>query len=124
MKFEQVCQTMHTYLSQKPMSSALLPLAAPLMLVFSALRILDNFISMDAVILAITFFGFFFCLVLTLSACSFLMTTAGLGLYTLDYIISLLRSLLVGHYFSLSTLLYVLVFGFFTYQSLRKYSAM
>ena len=34
-----------------------------------------------------------------------------------------LSSLIRIHYFSLSSLLYILVFGLLTYQSLRKYSA-
>lgn len=123
MKFEQVCQTMYAYFSQKPLINTLMPLSAPLMLIFVALRLLDNFINMDSAILAIAYLGFFFCLILTLSTCNFAMTTAGLGLYTLDYIIGFLSSLIRVHYFSLSSLLYILVFGLLTYQSLRKYSA-
>ena len=123
MKLEQVCQSMYAYFSQKPPLNVLLPLAGPLMLLLAALRILDNWISLDAAILAITYFGFFLCLLLTLSTCNFLMVTAGLGLYTLDYLISFLRSLISVHYFSLSSLIYILVFGFLTYQALRKYAA-
>ena len=114
---------MYAYFSQKPLINTLMPLSAPLMLIFVALRLLDNFINMDSAILAIAYLGFFFCLILTLSTCNFAMTTAGLGLYTLDYIIGFLSSLIRVHYFSLSSLLYILVFGLLTYQSLRKYSA-
>ena len=120
MKFEQVCQTMYAYFSQQSLTRTLLPLAAPLMLVCAALRIVDNFFGMDSLILAITYLGFFFFLILTASACNFTMVTAGLGLYTLDYVISFLSGLIRFHSFYFSNLLYILVFGFLTYQALRK----
>lgn len=120
MKFEQVCQTMYSYFSQKSLIKVVIPLAVPLMLIFAALRVLNTFISMDSVVLAIIFFGFFFFLVLTVSACNFRMAAIGLGLYALSYAISFLMSLIRYQNFHLSTLLYVLVYGFLAYQALRK----
>ena len=120
MKFEQVCQTMYAYFSQKPLIKVAIPLAMPLMLIFAALRLLNTFISMDSVVHAIIFFGFLFFLILTVSACNFRMAAIGLGLYALSYAVSFLSSLIRYQNFRFSVLLYVLVYGFLAYQALRK----
>lgn len=120
MKFEQICQSLNTYLGQNPVIRVLMPLGMPLMFVCVILQILGRFISLGSVISTVAFLGFFFFLLLVLSNCNFKMAAVGLGLFTITYLYSFLYSLFKYRNFNYSAVIYVLVFGFFAWQAWRK----
>ena len=120
MKFEEVCQTLNAYFTKKNFMNVLLPLSVPMLLVCAILRFVMNFISLGSVLSAVTYFGFFFALLMVLSLCNFKMAAIGLGIYALDYAYSLLYNLIRYQYVSASTVIYFIVFGFFAYEAYKK----
>lgn len=124
MKFEQVCQPLNQWFSQHPIFRVLLPLSMPLMFLCAGLRVLDNFISLGNAVITLTFLGFFLFLLLVVSTCDFRMTAAGLALFTLDYLIGLLSTLIRVHSLPWGSLIYVLVFGYLAFLAYRKSMSM
>lgn len=119
MKFEQVCQPLNAYFSQHPLFRVLLPLSIPLMLLCAALRLVDFFISLGLVA-TVAYLAFFLFLILTISTCNFRMAAAGLGLFALDYVFSLVRSLMKYHTLSYVSVIYLLLFGYLAFLAYRK----
>lgn len=120
MKFEQVCQPLNAYFAQHPIFRILLPLAIPLMLLCEGLQILGIFISLGGLVSVVTFLGFFLFLILVVSTCNFRMVSIGLAMLTAEHLISLLRSMILYRSLSYGSLVYVLVFGWLTFQAYRK----
>lgn len=120
MKFEQVCQPLNAYFAQHPVFRILLPLAIPLMLGCAGLNLLAFFISLGGVVNALVYLGFFLALLLVVSTCNFRMASVGLGLYALDYLLSMLRTLIKYHSMPYSSLIYCLVFGYLAFLAYRK----
>lgn len=120
MKFEQICQSLNTYFTQNAIIRVLLPISMPLMFVCVILQILGRFISLGGAMNAIAFLAFFFFLLLVLSNCNFKMAAIGLGIFTITYLYNFVYSLLKYRTFNYNAVIYVLVFGFFTWQAWRK----
>ena len=120
MKFEQVCQSINAFFAQNPIIRVLLPLSAPLMFVCVALQVLGNFISLGSVMSAVSYIGFLFMLILVLSECKFKMASIGLAIYAATYVYSLLRSIFKYHTVNWVSVIYLLLFGYFAFQSYRK----
>ncbi len=120
MKFEQVCQSLNAYFGQHPVFKVLLPLGMPIMMVCVILQEVGRFISLGSAMSTITFFGFFLGLLLVISLCNFKMAAIGLGIYALGYLYAVLRSLILYHSVNYSSIIYLLVFGFFAYEAYRK----
>ncbi len=120
MKFEQVCQSGLAYFQQHRIFKILLPLSIPLMFVAVALDILGIFVSLGSFVYAVLFFAFFLALAMTLAQCNFRMAAFGLGLYAIEYLISLLRTLIKYKYMPYGTLVYLVVFGFLAFLAYKK----
>ncbi len=120
MKFERVCQSLNVYFAQHPVFKVLLPLSVPIMLVCAVLEVVGRFISLGGVVNILVFWGFLLGLLLVLSLCNFKMASIGLVIDGAGYVLSFLINLIRYHYVSYSSLLYVLLFGFFAFQAYRK----
>ena len=120
MKIEQLCQTLKAYLSQFSTVRILLPLSSVLLYVCGGLRVLNVFVSLGSVVLALLFFIGLAAAVLTLAECQFLSLTIGLGLYAVSYALSFILSLVRAHYLAYGTLIYLLVYGLLAYLTYRK----
>lgn len=120
MKFEQVCQSINAFFAQNPIIRVMLPLSVPLMFVCVALQVLGNFISLGSVMSALSYIGFLFMLILALSECKFKMASIGLAIYAATYVYSLLRSIFKYHTVNWVSVIYLLLFGYFAFQSYRK----
>lgn len=124
MKFEQVCQPLNAYFAQHPVFRILLPLGVPLLLVCAGLQILGSFIALGGLVNSVAYIGSFLALILVVSTCNFRMTSLGLALISVDYLISLLHSVISYHSMSWGALLNLLFFGWLTIQAYRKSQAM
>lgn len=120
MKFEQVCQNLNAYFSEKAIGRTLLPLSVPLMLGCAVLRLVSYFISIGSFASALVFLVFFAALLLVLSTCNFRMTAIGLGVYAAYYVCAVLRSLIVSHTLAWGSLLYLAAYGYLAYAAYRK----
>lgn len=120
MKFEEVCQTLNAYFTKKNFLNVLLPLSVPIMLACAILQFVARFISLGSIVNAVTYFGFYFALLMVLSLCNFKMAAIGLAIYALDYVYSLVYNLIRYQYVSASTIIYILVYGFFAYEAYKK----
>lgn len=120
MKFEQLCQSINMFFMQNPIIRVLIPISTPIMVVCVVFHVLGYFIVLGSAIQALSFLGFFFTLLLILSECRFKMAAIGLGIYSLMHIYSVLRSLWKYHMMNWGSIVYLLVFGYLTYQCYRK----
>jgi len=120
MKFEQVCQSMNSFFQQNSIIRVLLPISVPIMFVCVTVQWLGNLISLGGVANAISQIGFFLMVFLVLSSCNFKMASVGLGIYALMYLYYILRSLLKYHSLNWGSVVYLVVYGYFTYQCYRK----
>jgi len=120
MNFEQVCQSLNVYFGQKPLFKVLLPLSVPLMFVCVILQELGRFVSLGSVVSALSFIGFFVGILLVLSNCNFKMAAIGFGIYALGYVYNVLLSLIKYQYINYSSIIYLLLYGFFAYEAYKK----
>lgn len=120
MKLEQVCQALGAYFEQHPVFKVLMPLGTPIMLACVILQEVGLFVNLGSVVETIAYLGFFLGLLLVLAACNFKMSAAGMGIFALGYLFSVLRSLIQYHSIYYSGIIYLLLFGFLAYQSYRK----
>lgn len=120
MKFEQVCQTALMYFQQHPVFKVLLPISMPLMLVFAALRLAQNLISLGSFVSALIFLGFLLMLFLTVAQCNFRMAAIGLAGFALDYLWTFLINLIRFHSLAYGTLLYLVVYAGLAFLSYKK----
>lgn len=120
MKFEQVCQKLNEYFTQKHVIRILLPISVPIMFICVALLWLGNFISLGSVTNTICYLGFWFAVVMVLSVCNFRMTAAGFGVYALLHAFNIVRSLIRYHSVDWSGVIYLVLYMYFAYQSYKK----
>ena len=120
MKFEQVCQTALAYFQQHPVFKILLPISMPLMLVCVVLRLVQNLVSLGSFVSALIFFAFLLMLFLTVAQCNFRMAAVGLAGFALDYLLSVVVSLIRYHSLAYGTLLYLVVYGGLAFLSYKK----
>lgn len=120
MKFEQVCQTLNAYFTQHSLFRILLPLSVPIMIICAVIHLVDGFISIGSVASAIVMFGFYLFLILAVSTCNFLMAAAGLGIYALYFVISLVRNLIQFRILSWAALVYLAVYGGLAFLAYKK----
>lgn len=120
MKFEQVCQSLSVYFSQKPIFKVLLPLSVPLMFICVILQELNRFISVGSVVSSLSYIGFFVALLMVLSTCNFKMASIGLAIFSLGYVYNVLYNVIKYQYINYSSVIYLLLYGFFTYQAYKK----
>lgn len=120
MKLEQVCQTLNAYLSQKPLFRTLMPLAPVLAIVFAAVSLLGNWISLGSFVNALCFVGFLVGLLLALSLCQFQMLAVALGLWAVDYAYGFLYNLIRYRSLAYGSLLYLAFYGALAFLSYKK----
>lgn len=120
MKLEQVCQTLNAYLSQKGPFRTLMPLAPVLAIVFAALNLVGNWISLGSFVYALCFIGFWVGLLLALSLCQFQMVAIGLGLWAVDYAYGFLYNLIRFRSLAYGSLLYLAFYGALAFLAYKK----
>lgn len=119
MKIEQLCQSMKEYFSQFSIIRILLPLSSVLLYVLGGIRLLNGFVGMDSLLMAVVEILYVASLLLVLSNCRFRDLSIGTGLMALRYAIVLIRSLFNG-YLSATSLLYLAVYGLITFLAYKK----
>lgn len=120
MKFEEVCRSFNVFLAQNHFISVLLPIAVPVMLVCVALQWLGMFVSLGGIVNAISYLGFFFMLLLVLSLCNFKMAAVGLGIYSLQYLFTFMKSLISYRSVNWAGIIYLAVYLYLAYRSYKK----
>ena len=120
MKFEQVCQSINTYFSQKSFFRVLLPLSVPILLVCVVLDVVNCFIRLGSVMNVIVYFIFILAFLLVISTCNFKMIAISLGVEGLTYVYTIIYYLIKYRTFNYSAIIYLLVYGFLAYQAYRK----
>ena len=123
MGFENVCKSLKNYFSNNKILAPLQMYALPVTLVCGALMVLDLIIPGFSLgwfytLVKVAFYLFFFML---LGTENFLMIAIALGLRAVYFLIDEIQDL-VGEYsyFSMASLIYVIVFGFLTYLAYMK----
>ncbi len=123
MGFENVCKSLKNYFSNNKILAPLQMYALPVTLVCGALMVLQLIIPGFSLgwfytLVKVAFYLFFFML---LGTENFLMIAIALGLRTVYFLIDEIQAL-VGEYsyFSMASLIYVIVFGFLTYLAYMK----
>lgn len=120
MKFEQVCQSALAFFQQSRIFKVLLPISIPIMFIVLALDILGIFVSLGSFVNALIFFVFFLSLFLTLARCNFRMAAIGLGVYALEYLISMLTTIIKYKYMPYGTIVYLVVYGILAFAAYKK----
>ncbi|SER86624.1 hypothetical protein [Butyrivibrio fibrisolvens] len=123
MGFENVCKSLKNYFSNNKILAPLQMYALPVTLVCGALMVLQLIIPGFSLgwfytLVKVAFYLFFFML---LGTENFLMIAIALGLRAVYFLIDEIQAL-VGEYsyFSMASLIYVIVFGFLTYLAYMK----
>ena len=123
MGFENVCKSLKNYFSNNKILAPLQMYALPVTLVCGALMVLQLIIPGFSLgwfytLVKVAFYLFFFML---LGTENFLMIAIALGLRAVYFLIDEIQDL-VGEYsyFSMASLIYVIVFGFLTYLAYMK----
>ena len=123
MGFENVCKSLKNYFSNNKILAPLQMYALPVTLVCGALMVLQLIIPGFSLgwfytLVKVAFYLFFFML---LGTENFLMIAIALGLRAVYFLIDEIQDL-VGEYsyFSMGSLIYVIVFGFLTYLAYMK----
>lgn len=123
MGFENVCKSLKNYFSNNKILAPLQMYALPVTLVCGALMVLDLIIPGFSLgwfftLIKVAFYLFFFML---LGTENFLMIAIALGLRAVYFLIDEIQDLVGAYsYFSMASLIYVIVFGFLTYLAYMK----
>lgn len=120
MGIEKVGIVFNEYCCSNKFLKVLLPINIPLLFVFAVLRNVQNFISLGSLVGTVVFIGFILSVLLTFSKSEYRMLSIGLGIYALDYIFNILRSLFKFHYINWSSVLYLALWGFFAFMAYKK----
>lgn len=120
---ENVSNALKTYFEGKPILPALLAFDMYVLLGCSALNFLDIFINLG-IISTFLYYVFFLGILLCLAKKNFFALAIGLGVEALINLIYIIKYL-PGDYgfFSWSSFIGMLVYGFFAYMAFKKYSA-
>ena len=123
MGFENVCKSLKNYFSNNKILAPLQMYALPVTLVCGALMVLQLIIPGFSLgwfytLVKVAFYLFFFML---LGTENFLMIAIALGLRAVYFLIDEIQDL-VGEYsyFSMASLIYIIVFGFLAYLAYMK----
>lgn len=120
MGIENVGIVFNEYCCNNKFLKVLLPINIPLLFIFAILRNVQNFISIGSSTGAIVFFGFILSALLTFSKSEYRMLSIGLGIYSLDYVYSIVRYLFKYHILNWSSIIYLVVWGFFAFMAYKK----
>lgn len=120
MQLEKVGSVWHEYCLANKVLKILLPLNIPLLMVTAVLRNLQNFISLGSAAGVIIYVGFITGILLTFAKAEYRMLSVGMGIYMLDYVYGISRSLLKYHNINWGSIMYLLVWGYFTYAAYKK----
>lgn len=120
MKFEQVCQSLYSYLIQNRVVRSILPYAGFIMFLCAGLQLLGSFVSLGSFAYTGSYLGFLFMMLLVLSLCSFKLAAIGWGIRSLQYLYYVLRAMLKDHYMNWTAIIYLLVYVCFAYQCYKK----
>ncbi len=120
MGIEKVGVVFYDYCCNNRFLKVLLPINIPLLFIMAFLRIIQNFISFGSAAGTIIYIVFFLSILLTFAKSEYRILSIGIGIYALDYIINILRSLFKFHSLNWSSIIYLLVWGFFAYMAYKK----
>ncbi|MCR5771249.1 MAG: hypothetical protein K6G87_08475 [Butyrivibrio sp.] len=121
MGFENVCKSLNYYFSNHKVYSILQPFALPATFVCGLLMVIESFpgvsLGLFSTILYVLFYFFF---IMLLGSENFVIIAAAMGLRTAASLISELVDIFKYKFFSWPMLIYILVFGYFTYAAYMK----
>ena len=120
MKFEQVCQSLYSFLIQNRVIRSILPYAGLIMFLCAGLQLLGAFVSLGSFGYAGSYLGFLFMMLLVISMCSFKIAAIGWGIRSLQYLYYVLRAIINDLYMNWTVIIYLLVYVYFAYQCYKK----
>jgi uncharacterized integral membrane protein len=120
MGIEKVGIAFNEYCCNNKFLKVLLPINIPLLFICAILRNVQNFISIGSSTGAIVFFGFILSVLLTFSKSEYRMLSIGLGIYSLDYVYSIVRYLFKYQTLNWNSIIYFVVWGFFAFMAYKK----
>jgi uncharacterized integral membrane protein len=120
MGIEKVGIVFNEYCCNNKFLKVLLPINIPLLFIFAILRNVQNFISIGSSTGTIVYIGFILSVLLTFSKSEYRMLSIGLGVFSLDYVFNILRSLFKYHLLNWSSIIYLVVWGFFAFMAYKK----
>ncbi|MFR3729060.1 hypothetical protein [Lacrimispora sp.] len=120
MSIEKVGIVFKEYCSSNKFLKILLPINIPLLFIMAILRNVQNFISMGSVTGTIIYVGFLLSVLLTFAKSEYRMLSIGIGIYAIDYIYTILHSLFKYHRLNWSSIIYLLIWGYFSFTAYKK----
>lgn len=120
MQLEKVGNVWHEYCLTNRILKILLPLNIPLLMITAILRNLQNFVSLGSVPGVLVYVGFVTGVLLTFAKSEYRMLSIGIGIYLLDYVYAIARSLFKYHSINWSSMMYLLIWGYFAYAAYKK----
>lgn len=120
MGIEKVGIVFNEYCCNNKFLKVLLPINIPLLFIFAILRNVQNFISIGSSTGTIVYIGFILSVLLTFSKSEYRMLSIGLGVFSLDYVFNILRSLFKYHLLNWSSIIYLVVWEFFAFMAYKK----
>lgn len=120
MGIEKVGVVFQEYCLNHRILKVLLPLSMPILLVSAILRVVQTFISLGSVVSVVVFVGYILGILLVFAMSEYQIMAIGIGIYSLGYVITLLRTLISIHMLSWSSALYLVIWAFFAYLAYQK----
>lgn len=120
MGIEKVGVVFNEYCLEHKILKILLPLSVPILIIAAILRDVQSLISLGSAVTAAAFICYIIGILLVFAKAEYQIMALGMGLYSIGYAISFLRSLIKYQMFSWSAAIYLLVWGFLAYLAYKK----
>lgn len=120
MGIEKVGFVFNEYCLEHKILKILLPLSMPILIAAAGLRDLQLLISFGSLVSTVTYICYILGILLVFAKAEYKVMALGMGIYSLGYVFSFLRSLIQLHRFNWSAAIYLLLWGFFTYLAYKK----
>lgn len=120
MGIEKVGVVFNEYCMEHKILKILLPLSVPILIIAAVLRDVQSLVSLGSVVTAAAFIGYIIGILLAFAKAEYQIMAFGMGLYSIGYAISFLRSLIIYQVFGWGSVIYLLVWGFLAYLAYMK----